>query len=284
MKTRLFVFLLAIGVLFALLRVHPSVDPAVSDVQSESPANPPEGLFDITYVLQSSTGFTLVEGTTMVLSFSDDSEAVLDSDVPEDVISVYFNADCNNFWGDFRITSTALESTDSYMMTEMGCERPLHEQEDWLAEFLMDGPRLSWSGDHLTLTGDTATLSLLNKKVADLERPLVGRQWTSSHYIDRGSLSWMSLEAYPTLSFSEEGALSIFDGCNLLEGRFALNGSGLTVTHMTPMTEHQCTDENVLSISAHFEKVFADGALTYSIDANVLRIERGENGVEGYTD
>jgi heat shock protein HslJ len=220
----------------------------------------------------------------MVLSFSDDPEAALESDVPEDAISVYFNADCNGFWGDFRITSTALESTGSYMMTEMGCERPLHVQEDWLAKFLMDGPRLSWSGDHLALTGDTATLSLLNKKVADPDRPLVGRQWTSSHYINRGSLSWMSLEAYPTLSFSEEGALSIFDGCNQFEGRFSISGSELVLTQMVPVTEHQCTDEHVLTISAHYEKVFVDGTLTYSIDANVVRIERGENGVEGYTD
>ena len=220
----------------------------------------------------------------MVLSFSDDPEAALDSDVPEDAISVYFNADCNGFWGDFRITSTALESTGSYMMTEVGCERPLHEQENWLAKFLMDGPRLSWSGDHLTLSGDTATLSLLNKKVADPDRPLVGRQWTVSYFFDRGSLSWVSLETSPTLSFSEAGALSIFDGCNQLEGRFSLSDSGLTVTHMTPVTEHQCTDENVLTISAHLEKVFADGTLTYSIDANVLTIKRGENGVVGYTD
>ena len=94
----------------------------------------------------------------------------------------------------------------------------------------------------------------------------------------------MSLEAYPTLSFSEEGVLSIFDGCNELEGRFVINESELVLTQMVPVTEHQCTDEPVLSISAHYEKVFADGTLTYTIDANVLRIDRGGNGVVGDTD
>ena len=94
----------------------------------------------------------------------------------------------------------------------------------------------------------------------------------------------MSLETYPTLSFSEEGALIIFDGCNQLEGRFTTNGSELTLTNMTPVTEHLCTERDVLSIYAHYEKVFADGTLTYSIDANVLRIERGENGIEAHTD
>jgi hypothetical protein len=43
MKIRLFVLLLASGVLFALLQVQPSVDPAAQDVQSESPASPPRG-------------------------------------------------------------------------------------------------------------------------------------------------------------------------------------------------------------------------------------------------
>jgi len=170
------------------------------------------------------------------------------------------------------------------MFTEMGCERSLHEQEDWLGEFLMDGPRLSVSGDHLTLKGETATLFFLNKNVADPDQPLVGKQWTALHYIDQGSLSWMSLETYPTLSFSEEGALSIFDGCNQLEGRFTINGSELILTNVALVIEGQCTERHVLSISAHYEKVFADGTLTYSIDASVLRIERGENGVVAYTD
>jgi len=281
MKARLFVLLLAIGAIAGLLWVQLSEEPAARDVQPEPSAKPPDGLFGITYVLQPSTGFALVEGTAMEMSLSKGSEA---SDHPQDVFVIWFNAGCNSFHADFRLTSGVLESTDGYRMTEMGCERPLHEQDDWLAKFLVDGPALAVSGDHLTLTGDSATLSLLNKKVADPDRPLVGRVWTAKQYIQAGSLAWMSLEKYPTLSFSEEGALSIFDGCNQLEGRYTTLGSELTLTLMAPVTARQCTDDHRLSISAHYDQVFADGTLTHTIDANVLRIERGDNGVVAYTD
>ena len=274
MKTRLFVLVLVFGVIAGLLWLQPPTEPEARDVQPVSPApsvRPPDHLFEITYVLRSSTGFALLEDTTMEMAFSDKSDVTNKPDAPQNVIGIWFNAGCNNFYGDFRITSETLESTEWHVFTEMGCDGSLHEQERWLGKFLMDGPRMTVSADGLTLAGDTATLSFLNKKVADPDRPLVGQQWTAYRYIDRGSLSWVNLETYPTLFFSEDGVLRIFDGCNQLEGRFAVNGSELTVA-------------NVVSISEHYDKVFADGSLTLSFDANALTIERGENGVVGLTD
>jgi len=53
---------------------------------------------------------------------------------------------------------------------------------------------------------------------------------------------------------------------------------------MAPVTARQCAEEHALSISAHYENVFADGTSTYSMDANALRNERGDNGVVGYMD
>ncbi len=284
MKTRLFVLVLALGVFFAWFWPQPTSEPETQEVQPESLANPPDSFFETKYILQPSTGFTLVEGTTLELAFSDDDDAIIDPESAEDVIGVWFHAGCNRFNGDFRLTSSGLESADWAMLTEMGCERALHEQEDWLVTFLMDEPRLSLSGDVLTLTGKDATLSFLNKKVADPDRPLVGSAWTAAWYFDQRSQSGSSMDAYPTLLFSEDGMLRIFDGCRPLEGRFVARGAELTVSGMTPLADLSCTDPRVLYISAHYEKVFADGTLTYSMDAKELTITRGENGVKAFTD
>lgn len=288
MKTRLFVVILVVCIILGLFRTQSSVEPGAGDVPSVARANPLDPILGITYVLQSSTGFTLVEDSSIELAFSKDSGAVVNPKPPEDVFGIWFNAGCNNFHGDFRITRNVLESTDAYMMTEMGCPRSRHEQENWLAEFLMSGPTLSVSGDHLTFTGATASLSFLNKKVAEPDRALVNTLWTAQWYIVRGSLSWALLESYPTLSFSDHGTLSISDGCNQIDGLFTANGSDLILTNMSnrpiSSTELYCDESGMLMIAAHYGKVFTDGALTYSIDANVLRIERGDNGVVGYTD
>jgi len=284
MKTRLFGLLLVIGVVFGLLRNRQSGEPAAPVAPPASPMTLPDGFFGMTYVLQPSSGFELLENSTMELSFSEEPDEILNPEDEEDVVTVWFNADCNNFHGSFRITPTALESIGPSMMTEMGCPGRLNEQDAWLATFLMSGPELSASGDRLTLTGDTATLSFLNKKVVDPDRLLVGQAWTAHRYIDRGSVSWMSLEAYPTLSFSGDGVLRIFDGCNQLEGRFASERSELRVSDVLPVTEHLCSEEHALKISGHYATVFADGTLTYSMDANVLTIRRGEEGVVASTD
>jgi hypothetical protein len=66
-----------------------------------------------------------------------------------------------------------LEPTRWNLLTDMGCELSRHEQDDWLGGFLMDGPRVSVSGDNLTLRGETATLFFMAQPVVESDRPVV---------------------------------------------------------------------------------------------------------------
>jgi heat shock protein HslJ len=275
MKTRILFSVAAIGCIGGWLVIQRSGDHVSQDGRSEPTAALNKSFLGITYVLQPSTGFSQVKETTVELSFTRDADGS---------VGMWFHAGCNHFTADVMITREGLRLTDGIKFTQMGCNRALHDQEEWLRVFMMNAPRLSVSGDHLTLTGETAILVFLDKKIADPDRPLMGRVWTASRIIDQGSRGWLSLATYPTLSFSEDGKLTIFDSCNQLQGRFVINGKQLSLTNMMAMTTHRCTDPNMLTISAHYQEVFADGTVIYQIDANTLTIERGKNGIAAYTE
>ena len=88
MKTRLFGLLLVIGVVFGLLRNRQSGEPAAPVAPPASPMTLPDGFFGMTYVLQPSSGFELLENSTMELSFSEEPDEILNPEDEEDVVAV----------------------------------------------------------------------------------------------------------------------------------------------------------------------------------------------------
>ena len=67
-------------------------------------------------------------------------------------------------------------AVEQMMTTEMACEPALMEQDQWLAA-LLDGAIVALAGDTLTLAKDGDRLSLLDREVADPDRPLIGTRW-----------------------------------------------------------------------------------------------------------
>lgn len=249
---------------------------------SDSDSDGPAGYLGRTYVLQSppcespklcGQGFRLAEGSHMELSLSRGLKGAL---------NLWFIAGCNSHNAEVLITDT-IRLVDGMMSTQVGCNLELHQQEAWLASFLAAAPTMMVNGPYLTLTGKDAKLVLLDKKIADPDRPLEGRLWTARHYLDQGSISWTLLETYPWLSFAN-GKLSIFDGCNQLEGQYTTKGNSLTLSDMKTLTQLECTDPQVVDITEHYKKVFVDSTFTYSINANKLRLERERDGVLATTD
>ena len=244
----------------------------------------PKDLFGVTYVLDKSVGFKPVENTRMELAFVEGKGT---KDLLQSVqggFRIWFNADCNSARGVVKLAGGRLVSLDGLMVTEMGCDGPRHRQDDWLIKFFMGNPKITLDGPALTIESKEATLHFLDKKVADPDRPLVGNLWTAQRIIKQHSVGWMQMDAYPTLNFSSDGALTIFDGCNELKGRFAVNATHITLTAMTPMTMNMCAGDHVQEMSAHYAKVFANGTLSYAIDSRSLKMKRGSDGIVAYTD
>jgi heat shock protein HslJ len=98
----------------------------------------------LTFASTDVEGYSLVDGTTIMLTFDGENIAA--------------NAGCNGMNGAFSIEDGTL-STGELATTMMACEEPLMRQDDWLAAFLADGAAISLDGDELTLASDDVTLT-----------------------------------------------------------------------------------------------------------------------------
>lgn len=105
----------------------------------------------------------LVADTRIRLEFHDDGR--LDAD-----------AGCNHLFGTVTIGDETLE-LEAMGATEMGCDPARHDQDAWLTEFLTASPTWALSDDRLTLTRGSTQVVLLDREVADPDRPLVGTTW-----------------------------------------------------------------------------------------------------------
>ena len=114
-----------------------------------------------TYLSTAVKGATLVPGTQIPLSFKDGSLSA--------------SGGCNSMGGTYTITGGRLTTTQM-MTTEMGCEQPRMQQDQWLAA-LLSSSTINLAGDTLTLDDGTIQLTLQDREVADPDRPIEGTNW-----------------------------------------------------------------------------------------------------------
>jgi heat shock protein HslJ len=100
-----------------------------------------------TFVSTGSTGYDLVEGTAVSLTFADR------------LISA--NAGCNTLNGAATWTGGVLTvAGDALASTQMMCPEPLMRQDAWLTRFLTSGPAVTLTGAQLLLKKDDVSLTL----------------------------------------------------------------------------------------------------------------------------
>jgi heat shock protein HslJ len=152
-----------------------------------------------TFLSTSVTGHDLVAGSRISVQFR----------APH---SVAAQAGCNHLSGDYRLDDARL-MVDQLAMTEMGCDKPLMQQDDWLAGLLQQGPTVSLHGDQLTLTAQDVRITLQDRKVADPDRPLTGTTWVLDGIIDGETASSVPQGITATLRIVD-GRMTFNDGLN----------------------------------------------------------------------
>jgi heat shock protein HslJ len=165
-------------------------------------------------------------------------------------------------------------------MTEMGCEQPLMEQDDWFVGFMTSSPSFSFDGSRLTFVNSEVTLVFLDSEIATPDQDLVGIVWNIDTFIDGESASAFNLSASPTLEFSADGSVQFFSGCNSGSGSYELGADGAISFVDMVATEMAC-DEMEMSAESHMYRVFSDTSLHYEIDANRLSIVGDSVGISG---
>jgi heat shock protein HslJ len=199
----------------------------------------------------------LVAGSRIELTFHDDGR-------------LSARAGCNHLGGPGAVSGDRLTVTD-LSMTEMGCDQPLMAQDTWLADVLTGGLGWRLAGDELVLTGDRVELTLIDRRVADPDRPLVGTRWELDSILSGDSVSSVPDGAgEAVLEFAPDGSYQVTSGCVIAAGTAAVRADTITFT----------PDGAICKKGGAVVEAVAPvlrGAVTYRIEARRLTLN-GANG------
>jgi heat shock protein HslJ len=261
----------------------PSVEPATSPTDPGSttidtnPSTTPEPGDDLaallagkTYLSQSTTGITLADGAVLRISFDDGRISV--------------SGGCNGMGGDVTFEGDAM-TVGLMMSTQMACDQPLMDQDSAVQAFLTAGTTVSVDGDTLvltgTLTGSEATITLLDREVADPDRPLADTAWTVTGVISSDAISsgWGSAVATLTIV---DGQAQVNTGCNRGMASVTVDEAAGTITFgPLALTKMMC-DDDAMRLEQEVTRVLT-GTATYSIEAGSLTLMNGSDGLQ-FTD
>lgn len=213
------------------------------------------------------SGYDPVEGTTPGMVFGAEN--------------FWFHAGCNSYQYDYAIENERLMVSGGGS-TLLGCEPDVSAQNTYFYSFFLSDPGLTLAGEWLTLTGKSATLTFV-ESVPEPDRPLTGHTWrVDSLMMGSVATAFEGLDA--SVSFDDNGTVSVNAGCNQGQGTYEASASQLTFGPMA-YTEMACSPQLVMDAEAHMQKVFAPGVATYEIGATRLIVERADgNGVVAFAE
>lgn len=236
-------------------------DSPSADTSAEQPVLAIDGA---TYLSESATGYTLVDGSVLTLSFDGDRLSA--------------NAGCNTMSGGFAVTDGALVLDGPMAATQMFCDG-LMDQETWFSDFLAASPLITQDGDRITLASDDVTLVMLDREVADPDRPLEGTNWLGTSLIRNEAVSTVPEGA--SLMF-DNGEVAVNAGCNTGGASYELSEDGTEVTFgPLRLTKMACTDDDSSALESAMIEVLT-GTATIEIDADSLTLTNGATGI-GFT-
>jgi heat shock protein HslJ len=205
----------------------------------------------------------LVPGTRISLRFQDDQ--------------IGASAGCNIFGGGYRVDGGRLVIAGG-AMTEMACDEPRSNQDDWLFAFLGARPLVQLSGDNLVLATDRTVIVLVDREVAVPDLPLVGPLWTVESIIVGDAVASVPDQVVGSLLFAAGGRVFIDTGCNRGGARFEEGADTLRFTDLV-ITEASC-EAPFGELEAPMLAVLRADVVRFAIDADVLEIHAGPNGLQ----
>ena len=204
-------------------------------------------------------GAALVPGTRISLTFANGNLSA--------------SGGCNSMGGAYSIAGGRL-SVAQMITTDMGCDQPRMQQDQWLAS-LLNGATITLAGDTLTLEKAPIRLTLLDRKAASPDKPLTGTRWVLDGIVNGGTAS--SVPAGVTASIQITGGRIDADtGCNTGGGPVEVSATSLTIGPMM-LTKKACA-AGPASVEGAVTAVLA-GTVTYAIDADVLTLTTGAAGL-----
>jgi heat shock protein HslJ len=206
-------------------------------------------------VYVSESGRDLVAGTVVRLDFTADGGLVAE-------------AGCNTISGPVDTRGGEL-AVGELSVTEMGCDGPRHDQDDWLAGFLGSSPVWRTDGERLVLSGDGTELVFGRERTP----PLVGTVWVVDSMLSGDVVS--SVPQRATLEFSADTVL-VDTGCNSGSAGYRVTG-GTIVFDQPVLTRMACAPE----VAAQEETIVAllDGRAELAVDGAAITLTEAGRGI-----
>jgi heat shock protein HslJ len=145
----------------------------------------------------------LVAGTRIRLRFDDGA--------------VQADAGCNHLAGRASQEGGQLAVSD-LGGTAMGCDAALTRQDAWLAGFLSGRPSWRLDGDTLVLRAGDTEIVLVDSRVAEPDRALIGTRWSIESVIDGQAASSVPAGTNARLTFQVGDRVTGWTGCNTFSG------------------------------------------------------------------
>jgi heat shock protein HslJ len=183
------------------------------------------------------------------------------------------SAGCNSMGGPYTIVGDRIVARQ-LSTTEMACDPALMNQDRWLAG-LLDGATITLAGDELTLAKDGVGLILLDREVADPDRPLIGTRWVVDGLVSGGAVSSVPVGVVATLTFADR-RVDVEAGCNR-------GGGPVTVTETTitfgpiALTKMACPG-GAMEVERAVKAVLT-GEVRYTVEAGTLTLDAGAFGL-----
>jgi heat shock protein HslJ len=216
-----------------------------------------------TAVTKDGASFLLAAGTRIRLSFADGQLSA--------------NGGCNGISGTLVIDGDKLVLTN-VAMTEMGCDQALMSQDNWIATFLGSSPTFTLDGNNLTVTSGTTVVTLLDREVAQPDKPLVGPNWSLTTIFNAEIASSVPQGASASITFAADGTYEMNDGCNAAGGTYVVSGDEIAITEGIH-TDMACTGARG-EVEGAVLSVIHNGSVKFEIDADSLTLTAGSAGLQ----
>lgn len=219
----------------------------------------PAALDGRTFLSTGIEGASLVPNSQVRLSFTDGGLTA--------------NAGCNHLGGTYTIDGDRLRIAQ-VSSTEMACEEPLMQQDQWLSSFLSD-VLFTLDTDTLLLANGDMRLTLTDKEVVTPDQSLEGRTWILDGIVSADAVSSVPMGVTGSIKIDGD-RVDVSAGCNTGGGSVEVTPDILTFGPIA--TTKMACEAGAMSVETAVLAVLS-GPLSYTIDADVLTLDAGGAGL-----
>ena len=216
-----------------------------------------------------------VEGRTFLSTTVDGRVLVVGSRIRLSFMNgqVGASAGCNSMGGPYKVDGGRLVTTQ-LITTDMGCAPALMTQDQWVAD-LLNGAALTLDGNTLTLAKDGVRLTLLDRKVADPDRPLLGNRWVVDGVLSGDTATSVPSGVTASITFSD-GRVDVETGCNSGTATATIADGSITFSDLS-LTKKGCPPD-IAALEQAVVNVLK-GTASYTIEADALALRSGAFGL-----